>query len=388
VANQVFANMMEVSCKAAKGKSICCFPDVCFTPPPPPGVPVPYPNTGVAKDCTNGSRTVKISKREVMLKNKSYFKKSTGDEAGRAPKKGVVTSKITGKVYFNAWSMDVRIEGENAVRNLDMTTHNHGSQPGNTAPWPYVDEAATPGAQNKCKKDMKREKKSCKDAGDPCEGELASKPPSGSGWTRAKVEPFVKPKAEAAAKSKCLNARRCRLSPHSGSGKSVCCPGQTEHHLVEASSFGKGRGSGGSRVATFSNSPQEYSEFLAPCVCVEGTSHSMGGTHEAMHRHQKTAADAVPISAAGLPTADGGNTGPARVTNYRAVRDSGIEAFQRVFRKSGCSKACLKAQLDAYHKRCGITGDTKCIAINAGPGKANALKADAETARLFQLPVR
>ena len=27
-----------------------------------------------------------------------------------------------GKVYFNAWSMDVMVESENAVRHLDMTT--------------------------------------------------------------------------------------------------------------------------------------------------------------------------------------------------------------------------------------------------------------------------
>ena len=56
-----------------------------------------------------------------MLKNKSYFKNSTGDEAGCAAKKGLVTSTNTGKVYFIAWSMDVKIEGENAVRHLDMT---------------------------------------------------------------------------------------------------------------------------------------------------------------------------------------------------------------------------------------------------------------------------
>ena len=45
--NEVYANSMEVSCKAAAGKSICAFPDVCFTPPTtpatPPGVPIPYP---------------------------------------------------------------------------------------------------------------------------------------------------------------------------------------------------------------------------------------------------------------------------------------------------------------------------------------------------------
>ncbi len=39
MANEVYANNMEVSCKAAAGKSICAFPDVCFTPPQTPGDP-------------------------------------------------------------------------------------------------------------------------------------------------------------------------------------------------------------------------------------------------------------------------------------------------------------------------------------------------------------
>jgi RHS repeat-associated protein len=149
--NKVFANSREVACKAASGKSIAATPDVCFTPPltpaTPPGVPVPYPNTGMASDTTAGSKTVDISGEEVMLKNKSYFSKSTGDEAGSAPKKGVVTSQITGKVYFTAWSMDVKIEGENVDRHLDLTTHNHASSmPGNTPPMAYIDEMAMPSA--------------------------------------------------------------------------------------------------------------------------------------------------------------------------------------------------------------------------------------------------
>ncbi|MCG3188291.1 MAG: hypothetical protein LKCHEGNO_00263 [Burkholderiaceae bacterium] len=154
MSNQVYANNMEVSCKAAAGKSICAFPDVCFTPPQtpatPPGVPIPYPNTGMASDTTSGSTSVKISGKEVMLKNKSYFKKSMGDEAGCAPKKGLITSKNMGKVYFTAWSMDVKVEGENVVRMLDLTTHNHGSVPGNTATWPYIDEVANPGITKVC----------------------------------------------------------------------------------------------------------------------------------------------------------------------------------------------------------------------------------------------
>jgi hypothetical protein len=148
MSNGVFANMMEVSCKNGAGKTICAFPDVCFTPPltpaTPPGVPIPYPNTGMASDCSDGSTTVKVGGGEVMLKNKSYFSKSSGDEAGSAPKKGMITSKNMGKVYFNAWSMDVKFEGENVVRHLDLTTHNHASPPGQTPPFPEI-EGMAPG---------------------------------------------------------------------------------------------------------------------------------------------------------------------------------------------------------------------------------------------------
>ncbi len=146
MANAVFANGREISCKSGQGKSICAFPDVCFTPPQtpatPPGVPIPYPNTGLSSDTTKGSRKVKISSKEIMLRNKSYFKKSSGDEAGCAPKKGLLTSVNRGKVYFNSWAMDVKVEGQNAVRHLDITTHNHASPPPQTPPMPEAEGMA------------------------------------------------------------------------------------------------------------------------------------------------------------------------------------------------------------------------------------------------------
>ena len=155
MSHNVFANNMEVSCKASSGKTICNFPDVCFTPPltpaTPPGVPIPYPNTGMASDTTDGSTSVKMANKEVMLKNKSNFSKSSGDEAGSAPKKGVVTSNNRGKVYFNAWSMDVKVEGENVPRNLDITTNNHMSKmPGNTPPMPHVSSMGMGSPPPKC----------------------------------------------------------------------------------------------------------------------------------------------------------------------------------------------------------------------------------------------
>ena len=89
--------MMEVSSKAMGGKSICQFPDVCFTPPltpaTPPGVPIPYPNTAMASDTTDGSTSVEIGNQEVMLKGANHPSSSTGNEAGSAPKKGLITSK-------------------------------------------------------------------------------------------------------------------------------------------------------------------------------------------------------------------------------------------------------------------------------------------------------
>lgn len=145
MSNPVYANGRLVSCKTAQGKSICAFPDVCFTPPDkmaaaPRGIPVPYPNTARATDMCNGSKNVKIGGKPVMLKNQSFFNRSTGDEAGVASRKGLLSCTNQGKAYFVMWSMNVRFEGLNAVRHLDLMTQNHRStMPGNTPPWPYLD---------------------------------------------------------------------------------------------------------------------------------------------------------------------------------------------------------------------------------------------------------
>jgi len=171
--NEVYANGREISSKSCDGKSIAAFPDVCFTPPQtpatPPGVPIPYPNTGMASDTSEGSKTVQVGGQEVMLKNKSYFKKSSGDEAGSAPKKGLVTSKIQGKIYFTTWSMDVKFEGENVVRHLDMTTHNHASPTPNSPPWVHTaSQLFEPGGPCAGMDDLKLQpyKKDCPNAPD------------------------------------------------------------------------------------------------------------------------------------------------------------------------------------------------------------------------------
>jgi hypothetical protein len=128
MSKNVFANGREVSAKSDDNISIAMMPDVCLSPPSPPAgpIPIPYPNTAKAADTSEGSKSVKIGGQEVGMKNKSNYKTSTGDEAAtRGLGMGVVTHTIQGKLYFVAWSFNVKVEGENVIRHMDMTTGNH-----------------------------------------------------------------------------------------------------------------------------------------------------------------------------------------------------------------------------------------------------------------------
>jgi hypothetical protein len=142
----VFANGLEISAKKQSCKVIAAFPDPCFTPPQtpatPPGVPVPYPVFGTDSDLTSGSGTVKVGGETVSQENASKYSKCSGDEAGAAPKKGVVTSKNTGAVYAQKWSMDVKADGKGVVRFGDLSTSNHACNPGQ----PAIPLAGQPGA--------------------------------------------------------------------------------------------------------------------------------------------------------------------------------------------------------------------------------------------------
>jgi len=139
VGDSVFANAQSIACKASAGKVIACLPDTCLSPPPPPTgpVPVPYPNTAMASDLADGSKDVKIEGQPVFLGDQSSMSTSSGDEAGTQGG-GVLSHKTKGKVYFCAWSMDVKFEGTNVPRNIDMTQNNGASFPRNTATWPFV----------------------------------------------------------------------------------------------------------------------------------------------------------------------------------------------------------------------------------------------------------
>lgn len=347
MSNQVYANKMEISCKAASGKSICAFPDVCFTPPQtpatPPGVPIPYPNTGLATDCTDGSTSVKISGEEVMLKNKSYFKKSMGDEAGCAPKKGVITSKNTGKVYFIAWSMDVKVEGENCVRMMDMTTHNHGSQT-NTPPMAYFDEVAV-ALPEVCSKHAQEATEACASA--------TKRPPrttSGGNFEDDGLD----------CSDECKAKQKCILIPKSQDKQACCSPDTTGHHMIEDhwikgnpsySWYRSNRGNSSFAAQSLALSPQQRNDGMrtvndAPCVCANEERSELG--HQEMHNVQGV------IEESYLPGGARHQPGhPSAGFTFGEGKKAAIHAHDATYSSENvgdaCDHECMEAQLDAFY---------------------------------------
>lgn len=334
MANDVFANGREISCKSGSGKSICAFPDPCWTPPDkvpptPLGVVVPYPNTGKASDTTSGSKKVKISKKEVMLKNRSYFKKSMGDEAGCAAKKGFVTSVNRGKVYFIAWSMDVLIEGENVVRHLDMTTHNHASPIGDTPPTVHADTQALD--PEDCKKAKKEYEEEC-----------------------TPVDPNKECTESCKEKQKCILVAK-------KNDKKECCKGHnTGDHLVEAASFANMRPSSRNKKKSkfrWISGCEKYDAEKAACVCVKGHSwHSQEHGINSCFRFVgalNCGPGSIPVSTLAGTAMPEPMTFP-RTTTYGEAKKNAAKALGASFPDSNCKEECILAQMKEFDEKNGV----------------------------------
>jgi hypothetical protein len=318
-------------------------------------------------DTTDGSKTVMISDKEVMLKNKSYFKKSTGDEAGCAPQKGVVTSVNTGKVYFNAWSMDVKIEGENVVRHLDITTHNHASFPGNSPTWPFLDSQALAG-EGPCKDVGKEVNTQCSKHAQPHlekKGKRQVFPvaePTDSSYTKGVMDKKRQAAMESMCKDpKCKKALKCVLSPKNPSN---CCPQpqpsppkQTPHHIVPDSQFNS---EAGGRINLKSGGTYDYD--AAPCICAQGVTHSGKTLHAKIHtRTNNMTVNHSSVSPHVSATGKSIEGDPRwKVSEAEAV---GAEA---VAKETKCDEACIKSQVRRGHKKMGIEGGDEIRPTTAG----------------------
>jgi hypothetical protein len=239
--------------------------------------------------------------------------------------------------------MDVKFEGENVVRHLDLTTHNHASPPGNTAPWTYADRMALGMSTGKCKEEAERAEKACGDL-----NRKATCPPEGQALADARsmrvaareagasasqlsamgqdIKKLEKNLAGAIQRDPCQRAMRCFLTPYD-SGQ--CCPGQTPDHLIEVKSFvlpGENRETGMKRPGW-----DNYQASKAPCLCAEGGAASVS-THGVLSARRKVAIKQHGSGAMDLDKAAG----------------IGAKSASKTFR--GCSEECIKAQLTQYHE--------------------------------------
>jgi hypothetical protein len=144
----------------------------------------------------------------------------------------------------------------------------------------------------------------------------------------------------AATTDKCTRARKCMLVPMEETDDRSkakdktkdeitkgCCPGQTGHHLIPGAFFEKSRGASGC---------SKYKYEKAPVVCAEGTTDthgSHGAAHGAMNKAASKAMNA------------------SEMLSYEDARDAAIVSHAKTFPFSTCSRKCLQAQLDKYHKK-------------------------------------
>jgi hypothetical protein len=126
----VGVNFLSVVHASSNGVTIA-FPDVCKTPSPAGPIPIPYPNIAKSSDTAKGTSKVKCDGESTCVKD-SNFSMSTGDEAGSAG--GVASSKFKGKAEFVNYSFDVKFEGKEVPRALDLMLHNDK----NTPPFPVL----------------------------------------------------------------------------------------------------------------------------------------------------------------------------------------------------------------------------------------------------------
>jgi hypothetical protein len=284
----VFANGLEISGKSTQGKTIAAFPDVCFTPPEnpatPPGVPVPYPSFGMASDTDKGTGTVKIKGETVNIKNQSFLSKSSGTEAGCAAKKGIITSKNTGKEYFNSWSPNVKFDGEPVIRFTDLATNNHMSPPGNTPPWVHVLTA---------------------DFGD-----------SNCGKILADVG----------------------LQLHAHKDSPCTSPDQSEH-MCQNAFFQNKRGGPAGSIPGFG----KYSAYEAPCICMEGPGHAGANSP---HGRKTSAQLAFAKSLTSRPTVE--QAVGSETQNIRANHPAFAPAEGPMTEKQSWALECLEAVIYAY----------------------------------------
>jgi hypothetical protein len=235
----------------------------------------------------------------------------------------MINSKITGKVYFDAWSMDVKVEGENVVRNLDLTTGNHGSNANEAVPWPYQDATALGAQDSPCAKYAGPVSENC----------------------TAPVASDCSPN--------CCEARKCVLVPAEPESNCKGC-GKTAHHPIPVAELSESRQPGQARgTPRYPN----YSSGAAPCVCVEGDDHdSRDPASTELKEHGRVGVKFTQLRNAALPK--GSKLGDSYP--FSTALDCGAKAVN-AGTDARCDEECTKKQLEKGHADLGVNPTDKAF---------------------------
>jgi hypothetical protein len=231
----------------------------------------------------------------------------------------------------------VKYEGKNVPRHLDLTTNNHASLPGDTAPWLYLDALAISlNREDKCKDEKKEINDKCKDD---AEFRAAGPPPDGN------------------CSQACCDAKKCALAPY-GSGMK-CCGGKTKHHVVPDHCF-KSRGSGGyfSGVKDMS-----YGKGLA--ICVTGEDKDDSDASGNLLEHGKIHRDFDRIE-------DWYRDNAAQEWNFEVANEVAADVCSF---HTGCDKECLKQQTETYYRKKKVH-DKTVLRANSNAGQSSAPRVD------------
>jgi hypothetical protein len=263
--------------------------------------------------------------------------------------------------------MDVRFEGENVVRHLDLTTHNHMSFPGNSPTWPFLDSAAFAGT-GPCAKVAGEVDKHCSQHAEPHLEKKGSKKvfpvakPDDSTYRKGVMNEKRQAAMEAMCKDKdCRKALKCVLSPKDPSN---CCPQpqpsppkQTPHHVVPDSQFHDGN-----KNYWVLDSGGEYDYDSAPCICASGTTHSGKTLHAKIHTETNNLTVNHPSV---LPYVS--STGKSISSDAEwTVGEAEAVGAKAVAKKTKCDEDCIKSQVRRGHKKMGIERSDKIRPTTAG----------------------
>jgi hypothetical protein len=263
---------------------------------------------------------------------------------------GVVTHTIQGEASFIGWSMDVKVEGENVDRHLDMMVHNEQCSPADTGPWPFLSKDAQGNIiAGDCQGEVDREKEACADYAP--HKENGPKPCKEAGLDQ-KSSAVRAAEGEAGFEKRsrsiqtggnkaldCVRARRCQLGPYK---PSLCCPTQTPDHVIPKSSFYEESVKGGlmaSWAAKANPNTGGYKPNAAPCMCLEGPNNTWAN-HGLRHSLHKS--DPPVVGGAAVPD---GNMMPFEDSVSHSCKCSA-----EVVKSSECSQKCLEQQVRKGHE--------------------------------------